>query len=208
MQGFLHQAVRQVPAIFGSDHVFDGHEPSESWPKIRGNLWNPSCFSWQVSSRKLTWLAGNSTMNEDVFPIENWGDFPVCHVAGSVTFLYFFVNGILPPQKKTLGGGFKYFYMFTPFWEDSPFWPIFFQMGWFNHQPENLIDSHLDSSRFSDLSLKNATANLRRFWCMRLQHIKPVPGHRCDSAAGILTKGRCFICYKYLPTWKRGSCIF
>ena len=45
MQGFLHQAVRQVPAIFGSDHVFDGHEPSGSWPKIRGNLWNPSCFS-------------------------------------------------------------------------------------------------------------------------------------------------------------------
>ena len=29
--------------------------------------------------RKVTWLAGNSTMNEDAFPIEN-RDFPVCHV--------------------------------------------------------------------------------------------------------------------------------
>ncbi len=29
---------------------------------------------------KLTWLAGKSTMNEDVFPIEN-GDFPVSHVS-------------------------------------------------------------------------------------------------------------------------------
>ena len=34
MQGFLHQAVREIPAIFGSDHVFDGHEPSESGPKF------------------------------------------------------------------------------------------------------------------------------------------------------------------------------
>ena len=41
-----------------------------------------SCFQWEASvsrvfdDKKLTWLAGKSTMNEDVFPIEN-GDFPM-----------------------------------------------------------------------------------------------------------------------------------
>ena len=48
-----------------------------------GNQWN--CPWNQVifacySPRKLTWLAGKSTMNEDVFPIIN-GDFPACHVS-------------------------------------------------------------------------------------------------------------------------------
>ncbi len=32
-----------------------------------------------------------------------------------------------------LGGGFKYFYIFTPTWGNDPIWLIFFQMGW-NHQ--------------------------------------------------------------------------
>ena len=51
--------------------------------------------------RKLTWLAGKSIMNEDVFPIEH-GDFPASHVSfqGSRCF---FLLGILVVQfgKKT-----------------------------------------------------------------------------------------------------------
>ena len=33
-----------------------------------------------IPPRKLTWLAGKPTMNEDVFPIEH-GDFPISHVS-------------------------------------------------------------------------------------------------------------------------------
>jgi len=33
-----------------------------------------------------------------------------------------------------LGGGFKYFFIFTPIWGRFPFLLIFFKWGWFNHQ--------------------------------------------------------------------------
>ena len=34
----------------------------------------------KIYPQKLTWLAGKSTMNEDVCPIKNW-DFPASHVS-------------------------------------------------------------------------------------------------------------------------------
>ena len=74
-------------------------------------------------------------MNEDVFPIENWGDFPV----GPVSFCRkcnFFVNGILPP-RKSLGGGFPSMFDVHSILGKFSFLAHVFQMGWFNHQPEN-----------------------------------------------------------------------
>ena len=40
--------------------------------------WFIRCLVPYVPPRKLTWLAGKSTMNEGVFPIENW-DCPSSH---------------------------------------------------------------------------------------------------------------------------------
>ena len=37
--------------------------------------------------QKLTWLAGKSTMNEDVFPIEQMVDLPACHVSFQGTWV-------------------------------------------------------------------------------------------------------------------------
>ena len=38
------------------------------------------------------------------------------------------------PWNVNLGGGFEYFFMFIPIWEDEPILTFFFfQMGWFNH---------------------------------------------------------------------------
>ena len=59
----------------------------------------------------------------------------------------------------TIGGGFRYFLIFTPIWGRFPFWLLFFQMGW-NHQPSNLFFfwkislielADLQSSRSSEL---------------------------------------------------------
>ena len=33
-----------------------------------------------------------------------------------------------------LGGGFKYFFIFTPIWGRCPIWRSYFSDGWFNHQ--------------------------------------------------------------------------
>ena len=47
-------------------------------------------------------------------------------------------EGVMHGSKK-LGGGFKYFVIFTPkHGEMILFDEHIFQMGWFNHQPENL----------------------------------------------------------------------
>jgi len=47
-------------------------------------------------------------------------------------------NYTLQNMKTYLVGGFKYF-LFSPlFGKDSHFDEHIFQMGWFNHQPENL----------------------------------------------------------------------
>ena len=42
-------------------------------------------------------------------------------------------------KKSKPAGGFKHFFMFTPNpGEDEPILSNIFQMGWFNHQPENV----------------------------------------------------------------------
>ena len=38
---------------------------------------------------------------------------------------------------ENLGGGFKHFLIFIPIWGNDPIFTNIFQMGWFNHQPEN-----------------------------------------------------------------------
>ena len=38
-----------------------------------------------------------------------------------------------------LGGGFKYFYFHPYLGKMNPFWPIFFQRGWFNHHPDGIL---------------------------------------------------------------------
>ena len=48
------------------------------------------------------------------------------------------------PNNRTLrltlvGGGFKYFLMFTPTWGNDPIWKNIFGMGWFNHQLELVL---------------------------------------------------------------------
>ena len=43
--------------------------------------------------KKLTWLAGTSTMNDDVFPIEKTGDFPVSHVSFQGVYYSMVVSG-------------------------------------------------------------------------------------------------------------------
>ena len=42
-----------------------------------------------------------------------------------------------------LGGGFKYFFAFTPTWGRFPCWLIIFRMGWFNHQPDKKSTIHV-----------------------------------------------------------------
>ena len=42
------------------------------------------------------------------------------------------------PFNPKLGGGFKYFFTFTPIWGKIPILTNMFQRGWLNHQLENL----------------------------------------------------------------------
>ena len=44
---------------------------------------------------------------------------------------------------STIGGGFKYFRIFTPSWRDDPIWLAhIFQMGWLNHQQDKYCTWH------------------------------------------------------------------
>ena len=45
-------------------------------------------------------------------------------------------QGIILEQAITTGWWFQRFFIFTPTWENDPIWLFFFQMGWFNHQPD------------------------------------------------------------------------
>ena len=82
-----------------------------------------------------------------------------------------------PPPKKVkccqsvlLGGGLKYFFIFTPHLGKIPILTNIFQMGWFNHQlvVEFLTFQHGGWACWMD-GLRRATANspLRGFGVMK-----------------------------------------
>ena len=56
---------------------------------------------------------------------------------------------------RELGGGFNYFLFSPPFGEDEPSLTNIFQMGWFNHQPENDIGTW-----FRTFTIQNFCLNL------------------------------------------------
>ena len=58
-------------------------------------IYSPA-ISEELLPRKLTWLAGKFTMNEDAFPIEN-GDFPASHVSelGGVNKQWYVLKNLL-----------------------------------------------------------------------------------------------------------------
>ena len=65
--------------------------------------------------------------------ISRWLKVPPCCLLYIICFIYLELGG----------GNSKIFVMFTPkIGEDVQFWLIFFQMGWFNHQPVNLLVFH------------------------------------------------------------------
>ncbi len=62
--------MNNIPSYSTNPKSFDSYRLS-SQKKVSSKM--------DLPPRKLTWLAGKSTMKEDVFPIEN-RDFPACHV--------------------------------------------------------------------------------------------------------------------------------
>ena len=74
---------------------------------------------------------------------------------------------------QNLVGGFKYFFIFTPkIGEDFQFDDHIFQMGWFNHQPENefIQDTTVDP--------------LRRFKESKHFHRKEMEAAGCQVVSG------------------------
>ena len=94
-------------------------------------IYSPA-ISEELLPRKLTWLAGKSTMNEDAFPIEN-GDFPASHVSelGGVNkqwdvlkTCWFELMKLLPSQG----------------WNGNPNQPVFHGMGFFGSSWDSSCD--------------------------------------------------------------------
>ena len=80
---------------------------------------------------------------------------------------------------KYLGGGFKYFFIFTPkIGEDSHFDEHIFRMGWFNHQLD-MIGIRLHLGIYKDLSWGQPKLQIVTllpgfgpcFWCFCLSRV-------------------------------------
>ena len=68
------------------------------------------------------------------------------------------------------GWWFQICFIFTPIWGIFPFWLIFFQMGWFNHQPDDvwqrsliIIDFDFEGWRWPNFSSRTGWWQLKDF---------------------------------------------
>ena len=91
-----------------------------------------------VFQRKFTTQVGDNHQNSDEKGLLKWGSANVHNSLGKI-------EAATPGRtegspKSSLGGGTQIFFIFTPYFgKMHPIWQKKNQLGWFNHQLENLV---------------------------------------------------------------------